>query len=256
MYSSSSSSNSGFIVVEENIRPFTVMFNDYLSIPDREFKVLFALKSFAWNQKDNCYPSIATLAQLVDKSKRQVSEILNALAAKGLIRIELNPGHRSTYFITNKDLTVKKKASKLSTVRRKSSRQSGGNPHDSQEEILMQSNINNNTKINKKERGTNHITENQPSGTKKQKPLSVFEPNQENKTYALENKIDLSKELESFNQRHKGKKTQYEFKRWLENTKEYLEKKQPKVNRGVTDTRSDWLKKQMDEANNKRQLNH
>jgi DNA-binding transcriptional ArsR family regulator len=95
----------GIKIVEENIRPYINHFYvDYLKLPDREIVVLLALKSFAWNHKDNCYPSIATIAQRIDKSERRVTEILGILEEKGLIRIERKEGISNIYYITNKPL--------------------------------------------------------------------------------------------------------------------------------------------------------
>lgn len=55
--------------------------------------------------------------------------------------------------------------------------------------------------------------------------LSNFLPDEENIKLAKMLNIDFYTELESFNNRHKGKKTQYEFKRWLNMAKEHSEGK-------------------------------
>lgn len=94
-----------FEVIEEDFRPFIHnVFVDYLSLPDRELKVFLTLKSFAWNKKRDCFPSINSIAQISGKKRRQVSEILALLEKKGLIRIEHNNGEVSIYYIINKYL--------------------------------------------------------------------------------------------------------------------------------------------------------
>jgi hypothetical protein len=145
--------NNGKIkVIEENTRPYVAhIYTDYLKLPDREVVVLLALKSFAWNHKDNCYPSIESIAKIVDKKDRQVREILQSLENKGLIRIVRTPGKQSTYYITNKlynedviDYNL------ISTPRRKSAAHPGGNPPHTPAEIRRRSinKINNNNNIN------------------------------------------------------------------------------------------------------------
>lgn len=62
----------------------------------------------------------------------------------------------------------------------------------------------------------------------KREALSGFEPDEANTVLAKDLSVDLAQELQSFKERHKGKKTQYEFSRWLKHAKEYQSSK--KVN--------------------------
>ena len=92
-------------IVEQNVRQYIPHFYvDYLGLPDREIVVLLALKSFAWNHKDNCYPSIEKIAKRINKKSRQVGEIIQCLAKRGLVIIENRPGHSSRYILTNNEL--------------------------------------------------------------------------------------------------------------------------------------------------------
>jgi hypothetical protein len=60
-----------------------------------------------------------------------------------------------------------------------------------------------------------------------------FEPDDSSIVLAHELRLKLADELESFRNRHKGEKTQYEFQRWMKRSKEYQGR-----NAGVTETRS------------------
>lgn len=51
--------------------------------------------------------------------------------------------------------------------------------------------------------------------------LSHFEPNQSNVILCQDFKLSMKDELESFMNRHKGEKTQYEFERWIKRSHEY-----------------------------------
>jgi hypothetical protein len=76
----------------------------------------------------------------------------------------------------------------------------------------------------------NRYTNKEKIKIKKRDALSDFLPNEENVNLAKTLNIDFYKELESFNNRHKGKKTQYEFARWLKSANEYANiKKQTKI---------------------------
>jgi len=59
---------------------------------------------------------------------------------------------------------------------------------------------------------------------KKRAPLSIFKPDKESTALAKDLKLDLTAELKSFENRHKGKKTQYEFQRWLKSAFDYNQK--------------------------------
>ncbi len=89
-------------------------------------------------------------------------------------------------------------------------------------------------------RGASRSTETLPLGTARhnnkklnskktnvieREALSEFKPDEESICMANNLNLDLQKELLSFKERHKGKKTQYEFRRWLENSHIYLSKK-------------------------------
>ncbi len=54
--------------------------------------------------------------------------------------------------------------------------------------------------------------------------LSGFEPNKEAIDYAKQHNLNLQEELESFDERHRGKFTQYEFMRWLKYAQTYQNK--------------------------------
>jgi predicted transcriptional regulator len=96
-------------VIEENVRKYiNHVFVDYLSLPDRELKVLLTLKSFAWYAKEDCHPSLGKISKICKKSKSQVREILRILEVKGLIRTEQDIGDVSNYYITNKFIEPEK----------------------------------------------------------------------------------------------------------------------------------------------------
>jgi len=59
--------------------------------------------------------------------------------------------------------------------------------------------------------------------------LSIFEPDEASTILCSDLRLDMTVELQSFRERHKGKKTQYEFQRWLKSAKEYAERKSGKA---------------------------
>jgi hypothetical protein len=59
---------------------------------------------------------------------------------------------------------------------------------------------------------------------KQRAPLTPFSPNEANRLYCKENGIDLDAEIESFKEVHTGKKTQFEFKRWIDKAIVYKNK--------------------------------
>lgn len=64
--------------------------------------------------------------------------------------------------------------------------------------------------------------------SKERSLLSFFEPDETNKILCRDLRLDLAQQAESFLNRHKGKKTQYEFTRWLKAAKEYADRNKPK----------------------------
>lgn len=79
-------------------------------------------------------------------------------------------------------------------------------PPPRQNDAPYNNNINNNKSNNKREREK-----------QKRASLSPFHPSEQNTLLCKDYGLDLKQELESFMNRHKGEKTQYEFRRWLEN---------------------------------------
>jgi hypothetical protein len=66
-----SNQDTAIAVREENVRTYiNHVFIDYLLLPDRELKVLLALKSFAWSGNE-CYPSLNTIGQICGKKRSQ-----------------------------------------------------------------------------------------------------------------------------------------------------------------------------------------
>lgn len=68
---------------------------------------------------------------------------------------------------------------------------------------------------------------------KRERALSIFSPNDESKALCSDLKLNINDELNSFENRHRGFKTQYEFQRWLRNSKSYIDKNL-NVNRNET----------------------
>jgi hypothetical protein len=67
-----------------------------------------------------------------------------------------------------------------------------------------------------------------------QNPLSqIFKPNHENTRLCVQLKLNLEEELKSFDNRHRGEKTQYEFERWIKSSREYLDKRTPPSNQPI-----------------------
>lgn len=66
--------------------------------------------------------------------------------------------------------------------------------------------------------------------TKRERALSVFEPDEESKILCADLKLSLKDEMDSFMNRYKGEKTQYEFQRWLKNSYNYINRKKPVQN--------------------------
>lgn len=63
--------------------------------------------------------------------------------------------------------------------------------------------------------------------------LSDFSPNEENVSLCKEFNLSLEEELSSFKNRHKGKKSQYEFERWLKNAKQYKDRNKSNQNNEI-----------------------
>ncbi len=195
------------VVIEENNRPFiNHVYVDYLHLPDRELKVLLALKSFAWHQKSDCYPKIDTLAKLANKKRRQTQEILSSLEQKGVIRIERTSGEVNTYYITNKCLEPEKLSIKQKEPVRKSALPPCGNPHYPRAEIRTRSNISNNKK--EKERPP-------APKTRATLPFSITPQEREE---AKARGIDIDACYKKFTERLKGRKfKRSDWETWLRN---------------------------------------
>jgi hypothetical protein len=70
-------------------------------------------------------------------------------------------------------------------------------------------------------------------------PLSLFEPDEQNKILCQDLRLNLADEIASFRSRHSGRgELQYEFGRWLKASKEYQTKTRPKDE--VRSTVMDW----------------
>lgn len=63
---------------------------------------------------------------------------------------------------------------------------------------------------------------------KKRAPLSPFSPDEQNTLLCKDLRLDMTEELSSFEARHKGEKSQYEFSRWLKSSKEYKDRNKNK----------------------------
>jgi len=61
-----------------------------------------------------------------------------------------------------------------------------------------------------------------------EKPLSIFKPNEENQILCKDLRLNFDEEVKSFMERHKGKRNQYEFERWLKNSRSYHDNKNRK----------------------------
>lgn len=69
------------------------------------------------------------------------------------------------------------------------------------------------------------LTDDKRKIKQRERSLSLFEPDEANILLAHDLRLDLSNEVESFRNRHRGVLTQYEFGRWLKNSKEYQAKR-------------------------------
>jgi hypothetical protein len=177
------------------------------------------------------------LSKVTNKGRRQLIEILKILENKGLIRVESNAGFKSTYFITNKFIEPEK----LSTdteIRTTTRAEIRTTPRaeirtTTRADFRTRSNINRSSKreIERAEprARTEHIVDSKTvSPPPKEKPLSDFYPDDANVKLCYELKLTLIDEIESFKNRHKAQKTQYEFGRWIQNSYRFNLDKQNK----------------------------
>lgn len=65
--------------------------------------------------------------------------------------------------------------------------------------------------------------------TEREEPLSDFVPNDENCALAKTLNLDIEEEIQTFLDRHKWKKTQDEFSKWMRSSREWLNKRQGKI---------------------------
>lgn len=185
------------------------------------------------------YPSITTLANESGISIRYTKRILLRLSEYKLIKITTRSGKNSFYeflFLytdpasTDHQCTTDHRC----TVDAKSSDPQYQNPASTDHPIRLNNQIKErerekpalsvvNFSSNKKGGGLNDIDTNVSDNKSNQK----FSPDDANQALCMELKLNLTDELESFNHRHNGKYTQYEFKRWLKNSCEYQNKKNP-----------------------------
>ncbi len=70
-----------------------------------------------------------------------------------------------------------------------------------------------------------HKNKNLKERKEERETLPHFEPDNENIALCDRECIDLKTEIESFMNRHSGQKTQYEFRRWLQNAIDYKHKR-------------------------------
>ena len=63
--------------------------------------------------------------------------------------------------------------------------------------------------------------------------LSDFIPNEENQSILIELNLNMTEELLSFKNRHKGAKTQYEFERWIKQSAKYQQRNQQQTDNNV-----------------------
>lgn len=88
--------------------------------------------------------------------------------------------------------------------------------------------------------------------SKKRSPLSPFSPNGQNTLLCQDLKLVMTEEMASFEARHKGEKSQYEFGRWLKSSKEYKDRN--KKNEQTRPTMRDFTQERLDrEANESKQ---
>lgn len=74
-------------------------------------------------------------------------------------------------------------------------------------------------------KASNNLTKKEQSARPSVAPLSFFEPDDQSRQLAKDLRIDIEKELISFRERHRGKKTQEEFRYWLAKAFDYAKKR-------------------------------
>jgi hypothetical protein len=167
------------------------------------------------------YPSVTTLANEIQMSKTYTKQRLNFLEELKLIKILRKNGQSSSYEFLMLSTTGQPQLTgelQLTGQPQLPTPVNPSCPHRSTGVTPI--NINNQYKRNNKERGR-----------EKQRPAlsDSFLPNDENLILAKDLRLNIEDELESFKNRHKGKKTQYEFSRWLKTAKEYQNRTPAKV---------------------------
>jgi biotin operon repressor len=148
------------------------------------------------------FPMQETLAEELGMTRRHLRNRLKCLEKHGLILIEKS-GRKHIYHLQNLCQKEELQFPNQQTIEEPQF-PSQRNYSSSHRGTTVARNNKLNNKVNNRERAH-----------------SVFEPDQGNVILAKDLRLDLSVELESFAQRHKGAKTQYEFARWMKASKEY-----------------------------------
>lgn len=196
------SSDNEFMVIEESPRPYIAnVYIDYLLLPDRELKILLALKSYAWNNKSDCFPSIASLSTRSNKKRSQVIEIIKILEIKGLIRIEKKPGSVNVYYITNAIISDELLISKTVSQQKKSDHSPqkvihnpSGNPDTTRPEIRTTTRPEIRTLSNK---SINNKNEYKKTLSMRTCPLD-FSPNERHYRLGLECGVNVDEQIPIF----------------------------------------------------------
>jgi hypothetical protein len=176
-----------------------------LNLLDSEKLLLINLASH--KGQNGIYPSITTIAKEMKKGYSTIKRLLNSLKEKDLILIHYQRGRVNSYSIK---LSTTQLTDEPTTHNLPSSSMSPHPAHRRATPQLMGEPLYN--KRNNKE-------------NKREGSLVDFCPDESNEVLCQDLRLDLTHELQSFKNRHRGKATQYEFSRWLKNSKEYQSKK-------------------------------
>jgi hypothetical protein len=154
------------------------------------------------------YPSIPTLARELTRDERCIRRTIKRLKDKKIIIIDKNIGKNNHYKLSTSQgvdaLTITHNTQGVDAL----------TPRAYTPETQGVDALQSVKRSNKKQ--------------EREISLSIFEPDEANILLAKDLSVDLYENLNSFRERHKGNKTQYEFGRWLKKNKEYLESKKNK----------------------------
>jgi len=197
--------------------------SDIYDLSSDEKLLLIALSKHKGNK--GIYPSAFTLSKEVKRTDRNVRNTLKRLENKGLIKITAKAGHSNHYDIvmpTEKlsttpvadDRPVVHDTPVADDIPPLSSTTVTPVVHD------RQYNTDNQYRRNNTERAPPSVA-----------PLSLvdnfFKPEQSNIELAKDLGVNLERELESFRDKHEGRKTQEQFKHWLIKAHEYGKSRKP-----------------------------